>query len=82
MRGSANPFPLIFKTQNMRVKLIKPCPKFAYPAGYEFELDDQRTAYWTQLGYMVAMGASPVKLPEKPQPENDYRTANMKRKRR
>lgn len=66
----------------MRVKLIKPCPKFAYPAGHEFDLEDERAGKWVELGYMVAMGASPVKLPEKPQPENDYRTANMKRKRR
>lgn len=49
----------------MRVKLIKPCPKFAYPAGFEFDLDDKRAGHWVELGYMVAMGASPMKLPEK-----------------
>jgi hypothetical protein len=51
----------------MRVKLIRTCPKFAYPAGYEFELDDHKAAYWTHLGYMVAMGATPMQISEKPQ---------------
>ena len=69
----------------MRVKLIRPCPKFAYPAGYEFELDDQRAAYWSHLGYMVAMGATPMDIPEKPKAETvtikEYNQGN-KRKRR
>ena len=51
------------------MKLIKPCPKFAYPALHEFDLDDERAGKWIGLGYMVAMGATPMQMPERPKME-------------
>ena len=69
----------------MRVKLIRPCPKFAYPGGHEFDLEDNQAGKWIELGYMVAMGATPMQIPEKPKAEpitiKEYNQGN-KRKRR
>ena len=64
----------------MRVKLIRPCPKFAYPGGHEFDLEDKQAGKWIELGYMVAMGAKPMELPEKPVPKEFVKKRKNDRK--